>query len=84
MPNEYKIIRGLQFVRCNFGGGKPPVFWTFYSDVHAEGTNAPQKGDGGPDIVCDCGNDKFTLRYGNYEMFAKCCNCGVEECVYSD
>ena len=35
------------------------------------------------DIICNCGNDNFTLSYGNYEIFAKCTECDLEDSVYS-
>ena len=34
-------------------------------------------------IACVCKYQAFTLRYGNYELFAKCTNCGLEDSVYS-
>lgn len=34
------------------------------------------------DIVCRCGNNKFTLSYGYYCIKAKCTDCGMEEEVY--
>ena len=39
--------------------------------------------DNRPEVLCECLNDKFVLRYGNYEIFAKCTKCGVEASVYS-
>lgn len=40
------------------------------------------KTDDHPDVVCPCGNQTFTLRYGNYEITARCAACGIEEVVY--
>lgn len=33
--------------------------------------------------LCICGNDTFTLRYGSYEILAKCTKCGKEASAYS-
>jgi len=35
-----------------------------------------------PHIICLCGNTTFTLRYGDYEIRARCSNCNVESVVY--
>jgi hypothetical protein len=35
-----------------------------------------------PHVVCECGNDQFKLRYGNYSVSA-ICPCGIEQEVYS-
>lgn len=34
------------------------------------------------DILCLCGNNRFILKYGSYEIFATCI-CGRSESVYS-
>jgi len=34
------------------------------------------------DIVCECGNNKFTLKYGCYEITATCSECGNSQVVY--
>lgn len=36
-----------------------------------------------PDVLCPCGSVTFTLRYGSYEIKARCAKCGTEEDVYS-
>lgn len=36
-----------------------------------------------PGIVCTCHSSEFWLRYGNYELIAKCVNCDTEGSVYS-
>lgn len=33
-------------------------------------------------IVCECDNNKFTLKYGSYEIVAICTKCGRREVVY--
>ena len=35
------------------------------------------------DIRCSCGQTTLELRYGDYEILARCPNCGAEESVYS-
>jgi hypothetical protein len=35
-----------------------------------------------PSIVCLCGCSSFTISYGDYELLAKCTNCGLEHVVY--
>lgn len=38
----------------------------------------------GIEVLCgDCHGSAFTLRYGSYEILAKCIACGKEACVYS-
>jgi hypothetical protein len=34
-------------------------------------------------IICRCGNDRFVLTYGSYEIFAECSVCGAKQSVYS-
>jgi len=34
-------------------------------------------------VICSCGCNAFTLRYKEYEIVAKCLNCGREGSVYS-
>lgn len=34
-------------------------------------------------IICSCGNDTFTLSYGEYEISGKCTECKCEEVMYS-
>jgi hypothetical protein len=36
-----------------------------------------------PEVLCECGCTAFTLRYGYYEIRARCTNCGIEHEVYS-
>ena len=36
-----------------------------------------------PGVICSCGNSKFELFYGNYEINATCTNCGNSDTVYS-
>jgi hypothetical protein len=33
-------------------------------------------------LICTCGNDSFTLKYGDYEITATCTNCGSNAVVY--
>jgi hypothetical protein len=35
-----------------------------------------------PDVMCPCGSVAFALRYGNYEIRARCVECGTEAVVY--
>jgi hypothetical protein len=37
---------------------------------------------GAYDVLCPCGNHEFSLKYGDYELRARC-TCGNEESVYS-
>lgn len=37
---------------------------------------------GMPDVICECGNDRFFLEYGSYSIIAKC-PCGKSQQVYS-
>ena len=32
-----------------------------------------------PEVLCPCGSVAFTLRYGSYEIKARCVDCGTEE-----
>lgn len=34
-------------------------------------------------FCCECKQSNFQLVYGEYEIRAKCCNCGYEDEVYS-
>lgn len=34
------------------------------------------------DVVCECGNNSFHLKYGQWELFAVCSQCGREKSVY--
>lgn len=34
-------------------------------------------------LKCNCGSETFTIRYGHYEVIAKCKKCEEEECIYS-
>ena len=38
--------------------------------------------DDSPDIICECGNEKFRLYYGSYSIRAVCPKCGKEQIVY--
>lgn len=33
-------------------------------------------------LICNCGNDKFTVGLGSYFTAAKCTSCGLEVCVH--
>ena len=35
-----------------------------------------------PEVICECGCNVFTIRYGNYECLARCNNCRNEAVVY--
>jgi len=37
---------------------------------------------GAPEILCGCGETRFTLHYGMYELLARCASCGKEAVVY--
>lgn len=75
---EYKEMNGLVYAN---GDGK---FWRFQHFVHRDDMIIPQNPlTGHPHVICDCGSGQFSLRYGDYEMFAKCVDCGLEESVYS-
>ena len=81
---EQKEVDGRIYARSIRPGG----FWKFASLVY-RGSNAAgmsefdkQADDGRPHVLCPCGSLQFTLRYGYYELFAKCAACGAEECVY--
>lgn len=41
-----------------------------------------ENADNSPHIICSCGNDNFTLSYGDYSLKAICTNCGSEQTVY--
>lgn len=36
-----------------------------------------------PDVICECGGRVFEIRWGEYEVRARCPVCGREEVVYS-
>lgn len=36
-----------------------------------------------PEVLCPCGNFRFELHYGDYELIARCPECGRKESVYS-
>ena len=40
------------------------------------------KEEDAPDVLCSCGSVLFSLRYGDYEIRARCTACGTEETVY--
>lgn len=44
---------------------------------------AAVKTDDGFDVLCDCGNNTFSLAYGDYSMSATCSRCGHAAEVYS-
>lgn len=35
------------------------------------------------DVLCECGNDTFTISYGSYECFGKCTQCNLRLSFYS-
>ena len=35
-----------------------------------------------PDILCECGGAVFELRYGSYEISARCPTCQIDQVVY--
>jgi hypothetical protein len=35
-----------------------------------------------PEVICQCEGEIFTLRYGSYEIKARCVQCGIENTVY--
>ncbi len=50
-------------------------YWVWAKDEETE--------KGVPSIICGCGGEVFELRYGDYEMFARCPQCGCNDSVYS-
>lgn len=38
--------------------------------------------DSAAPLVCECGTTRFELRFGYYEVSARCPDCGHEEVVY--
>lgn len=81
MFNE-KVIDGL--IYCQANGTNGDKFWHLSETVlRHPGPNVEQVIGDRPTVYCDCGCDKFTLRQGNYETFARCVNCNREESVHS-
>ncbi len=72
---ERKVIEGLEYWRDS-----DSKFWTLEDRRANEALPSFQQS---PEVICDCGEMTFTLRYGSYEIFAKCVGCGSEESVYS-
>lgn len=69
---KYAVISGNIF--CRESGD---VFWT-YSDLGYTQGHSPD----GIGVICSCGNDKFHLNYGCYEIEATCSKCKKHEIVY--
>ena len=75
--NVFKTINGKRYARQTT---YQECFWKICKWL--EDGDTPQDTAGVPHIVCECGNDKFILSYGSYELAAKCSECGIEETVY--
>ncbi len=81
-------IHGKVYVRqesAKFDGQFEP-FWyrSTYTNPHAAISDyIVQSDDGEPHLICECGCQSFSIRYGNYECFATCGNCGKQDCIYS-
>ena len=43
---------------------------------------ATENVDDSVDVVCSCGQTTFELRYGCWNIIARCPKCGAEESVY--
>lgn len=56
------------------------IFLRHWTDI--AGYRYDKSDDHEYDILCPCGNTKFTLKYGDYEIVATCI-CGRSETVYS-
>ena len=76
-----KDIGGLIYIRDDDRASLAP-FWKFRQRLWQDGKYVTQTDEGKPHIICDCGSSKFMLRYGNYELFAKCADCGAEDLIY--
>lgn len=75
------MIDGVAYQRDPDGTAEDcwSVFWY---RTHA-GPEHPTPNPDHPDVICICGADVFTLRYGVYELIATCAQCGLTDMVYS-
>ena len=69
---EFVAINGTVYQRIE--SRKDFLLDVFFRAVHIS--------NDAPEILCPCGNTRFTLRYGSYEILARCPECGREEVVY--
>ena len=74
--NEEKVINGITYKRCTESGFEQKFWYSAKNTLGNEGYDHPH-------IVCNCGSTTFELRYGSYEIIARCDKCGLEEDVYS-
>ena len=64
-------------------------YWTFKDKQFDNGWDRiytlldRQKGETDIDVLCECGNDTFTISYGSYECFGKCTQCSLKLSLYS-
>jgi len=52
-----------------------------YGSKFFTANDGPKQPDA-PEVLCPCGSVLFSLRYGNYEIRARCTACGTEDAVY--
>ena len=62
-----KVINGTKYVKESYD--------TFYYH-YGKSKKVPYS------VICECGNNEFTLKYGNYEIKAICTKCGRSDMVY--
>jgi hypothetical protein len=92
---EWKYINGLVYAR-NTRYGK---FWNFdvnppvgvpadaplvFQNFPTERRQRQANDKDAPTVICDCGNDQFTLYQENYDTQARCTKCKLQESVHSD
>ena len=67
------LINGVKYTRASPGYSEPCDLFK----------NTVDNQNPFPDVICKCGNDEFTLKYGSYTLIARCTKCNGKGCVYS-
>lgn len=85
---EHRIVGGQHYRRVKWSDreGDEDVLLrkeSVYCDLFRPTDVPVPEDDDSPDVLCQCGNAGFTLRYGSDEIFARCSKCGLEGSVYS-
>lgn len=83
MAWDKKVVDGVVYLReITLAYGR---FWRFVQMPGLYGDGPPDKtkqsDHGQPHVICECGCQQFTLRYGSCEVYARCSRCGLEESV---